>query len=170
VRILGALSGVLGGAIAVLAILLLNGGYVYRTQCPRADGSTETTWSYKLDLAIPYIGYSRSGCESHTATRVGLDAAGLWKIRKESAPAIQDHSLEYSDSDVSTMTRNCVNTGESRKFCSCVAKEMIRRLSLTEYNQAALAIQGGATTYDELPSSIQQKMHDITYVAEHDCR
>jgi hypothetical protein len=57
----------------------MHGGYMYRTECPRARGLTETEWSYRVYLVFPYV-YSRSGCETHTATRVAFDAVGIWKM------------------------------------------------------------------------------------------
>jgi hypothetical protein len=65
--------GLIGGAIVLAIVLLVNGGYVYRTKCARAGSSVETECSCQIFSFIPYSGYSRSGCEVHSSTRVALD-------------------------------------------------------------------------------------------------
>src|SRR5581483_9941142 len=79
-RLLHSITGVVVSVPVLLVVLAINGGYVYRTRCPHIQGSTETSWSYRIYEILPYIGYSRTGCQVHTATRVALDWVGLWKL------------------------------------------------------------------------------------------
>jgi hypothetical protein len=171
VRVLGAIGGLLGvvGVVAVFA--LVNGGYVYRVECPRSGGSTETEWTYRWQSVIPYIGYDRSGCETHSGTRVALDAVGVWKLGGDSGGSGQaDHSSEYSRESVAAFVDGCVAQGESRSFCECTANEITIRLSPTELQRVALAMQGGATKFDQLPEDIRSKTRDAASAAEKDCR
>jgi hypothetical protein len=171
VRVLGVLAGLLGAAAIVLVIALVNGGYIYRVECPRAGGSTETEWTYRWNSVIPYVGYDRSGCETHSGTRVALDAIGLWSIdddpgRREA----EDHSSEFPPEAVAAMKANCSAGGESRAFCDCAFDELTIRLSPDEVQQLADAIRGGATTFEELPDDLRAKVTDAAAAAENDCR
>jgi hypothetical protein len=78
---LGSLIGSLSALGVLGLVVLVNGGYVYRTSCPRADGHVETSWQWRINDVIPYLGYSVSDCQSHTATRELLSAVGVWKLR-----------------------------------------------------------------------------------------
>jgi len=77
---LGSLIGSLSALGILGLVVLVNGGYVYRTSCPRADGRVETSWQWRINDVIPYLGYSVSDCQSHTATRELLSAVGIWKL------------------------------------------------------------------------------------------
>ena len=66
--------------VVLTGLAVVNAGYVYRTRCVEPDGSTVTGWSYRPNDVVPYVGYSRSGCQVDTAVRVGLSALGVWKI------------------------------------------------------------------------------------------
>jgi hypothetical protein len=69
------------GVIAVAAaVLLVNGGYVYRTKCPLASGSSQTSWTYGINDVLPYIQRASAPCKSHTGTRLALSAMGAWPI------------------------------------------------------------------------------------------
>jgi len=161
------LASVLG---VLLVFLLVNGGYVYRTECPRAGGSTETDWSYRIYQFIPYLGYSRSGCESHTATRVALDAIGVWKLDDDegvSAPTGYRH--EYLASDITRLQDNCEEGGRSESFCRCMVDELTLRFSRAEATQLANAVVGGTQRYDELPSAIRDKAYEFGAAVDRDC-
>jgi hypothetical protein len=172
-RMLGGFLGGLGALLAVIGVLLVvalvNGGYLYRVECPRGGG-TETEWTYRWFSVIPYVGYDRSGCETHSATRVALDAIGLWKIDNDDSTADADHSSEYPQALVSEMVDACVASGESRAFCGCAYDEITRRLSPTEFERLAIALQGGAQRFEELPEDLRRKVSDATVAAEADCR
>jgi hypothetical protein len=70
----------LGGAAFVAAILLANGGYVYRTKCPLPSGGTQTSWTYGINDILPYIRSTSAPCKSHTGTRLALNEIGLWPV------------------------------------------------------------------------------------------
>jgi hypothetical protein len=170
-KVLSALAGLIGIVSVLFVVALVNGGFVYRVQCPRTGGSTETEWTYRWSSVIPYVGYSRSGCETHSATRVALDAIGVWDLGGASlAESSVDHSSAYPPEAVSSMTDQCVKTGATRSFCGCATDEITRRLSPDEFNQVATAIQAGATTYNDLPGDVRQKIQDAATAAEADCR
>jgi hypothetical protein len=65
----------------VIAVGTANGGYVYKTSCVRSDGHVETSWQYRINDIVPYVGYHVSGSVSHTATRELLSVVGVWKLR-----------------------------------------------------------------------------------------
>jgi hypothetical protein len=85
----GALAGLVGIVGVAVLIATINGGYVYRVQCPQA-GHTETEWTYRWESVVPYIGYSREGCTTHTATRLALDKVGVWELDDDGASANAD--------------------------------------------------------------------------------
>jgi hypothetical protein len=72
--------GFLGGVAVVVAFLLINGGYVYKTTCPLASGSSETSWTYNILDIIPYTRDTKPPCSSHTATRLALSWIGIWPL------------------------------------------------------------------------------------------
>ncbi len=152
-KLLAGLSALLGFVGIALAVAVINGGYVYRTQCAGANGSTETNWSYKINQVIPYIGYSKTGCESHTGTRVVLDSVGIWKLH-DSASTV-DHTAEYTAGDVARISSGCVGTGATKSFCDRFARTVARYVSLDDYNTAAVAIRSGDTKLSDLPKSMQ---------------
>jgi hypothetical protein len=152
-RLLSGLSALLSGAVVVLLIAAINGGYVYRTQCAGASGSTETNWTYKINQVIPYIGYSKAGCETHTGTRVALDSLGIWKLHNSTTAV--DHTAEYTASDVAQISSGCVGTGAKQSFCDCFARVVARYVSLDDYNTSAAAIRSGDTNMADLPKSMQ---------------
>lgn len=88
------IAGLLSGVAVVLVIVLVNGGYVYKTTCQQPNGSTTTGWDYRINDVIPYFGFSQSGCKAHTATREVLSAIGLWKLN--SGPASTDNASRHA--------------------------------------------------------------------------
>jgi hypothetical protein len=164
---LSGFGSVLVGIGFVAAVLLVNAGYVYRNECPRAGGSTETSWTLQWDSVIPYIGYSRSGCETHSATRIALDAAGVWKIDDTVSARPDDHSAEYSADDIAAVTRNCTSSGRSRSFCDCVSSELTKRLSRDEFNALATAARDGS--YSSVDEDTRRRASEATVAIERDC-
>ncbi|MDQ2983105.1 MAG: hypothetical protein M3R70_04145 [Actinomycetota bacterium] len=81
----------LGGIAIALVFLLVNGGYVYRTKCPLPSGGTETNWTYGINDILPYIRSTSPPCKSHTGTRLGLSATGIWPIRANNFSASSTH-------------------------------------------------------------------------------
>lgn len=75
------IAGFFSAFAVVLVIVLVNGGYVYKTTCQQPNGSTTTGWEYRINDVVPYFGFSQSGCTAHTATREVLSAIGLWKLK-----------------------------------------------------------------------------------------
>lgn len=172
-------SAVLGGVLGlgtmllfIVVFLLVNGGYVYRTDCARAGGTTEREWTYSWNGLFPYIGYSRSGCDTHSGTRVALDAVGLWKIDGDGSGEApdEDHSAEYSPGQIDAGVDGCVGTGRTRSFCECAFAELTARISPAEFNAAANAISSGDEAYADLPESLRKKVRDADVAAERDCR
>lgn len=170
-RFLAAIGSLIGIAGALLFILLLNGGYVYRTECPRAGGSTERDWTYRWSSVLPYIGYERTGCESHTATRLAFDALGLWTLpdddSRSAAPV--DHSSEYPRQAVEANIARCVQSGRSRSFCECAIGELTIRMSPRDFNRLGEASRRGAETFAELPVDIREAAEEAASAAERDC-
>lgn len=162
-RLLSGLGALVGFVLVALLVLAVNGGYVYRTQCAGANGSTETDWTYKIDQVIPYLGYSKTGCASHSATRVALDAVGIWRLH-HSATAV-DHTAEYTTAEIAQISSGCVNTGAKQSFCDCFARTVAHYASLADYNTAAEAIQAGSKKLSDLPKSMQQ----ATAITNRDC-
>jgi hypothetical protein len=163
VRLLAGLGGVLTFVVVALLVVAVNGGYVYRTQCAGAGGSIETNWSYKINQVIPYIGYSKAGCDTHTATRVALNSVGIWKFH--SSPTAIDHTSEYTAANVAQLSSQCVSTGSTQSFCDCVARTVARYVSLNDYNASVAKIQSGDRKMADLPKSMQQ----ATAITKRDC-
>lgn len=164
-------ASLLGVVFVVFAFALVNGGYVYKVECPRAGGSTETEWTYRWNSVIPYIAYSRSGCETHSATRVALDSIGVWKLDgSDSSGPAEDHSAEYPAKVVEASIAGCVRTGESRSFCECASDEITTRLSAEQFNELATAMNSGAESYEDFPESIRDDVRDAVAASERDCR
>jgi hypothetical protein len=152
--------------LVALLVVAINGGYVYRTQCAGAGGSTETDWTYKINQVIPYLGHSKTGCETHTATRVALNSLGIWKFHSSAAV---DHTAEYSLDDVAKISSGCVNGGQPQSFCYCFARNVARYVSLDTYNAAAAAIQAGARNFSDLPESTRKPMQRAAAITQRDC-
>jgi hypothetical protein len=164
------------GALFLMAALAVNAGYIYRVDCPRANGSTEREWTYQLNSVIPYFAYSRSGCETHSATRVALSSVGLWKIGGgggggggSAGNSSEDHTAEYLPGALEPAINACTTTGKSRSFCQCAYGEVARRLTPDEFNRVALALNAGQQAYQGLPESIRERIHEADVVAERDC-
>jgi hypothetical protein len=172
-RLLSSLGGALGVVLVVVVIVLVNGGYVYRTQCPHLQGSTETSWSYHINDIAPYVGYSRSGCQVHTATRLALDWVGVWKLHAATAPTANSapgnssatgHQSEYTASQRTFMQTHCVNSGKPESFCKCAMAELTRAFTPSELGQIS-----AVTRYDELPSELASRAHDVNTAIASDC-
>lgn len=65
------------GTVVILALLVVNGGYVYKTTCPNASGGSTTGWTYGINDVLPYIRTTSAPCSSHTATRLLVSAVGI---------------------------------------------------------------------------------------------
>lgn len=168
-RVIAAIGSVLGVLLFASFFVGVNAGYVYRTECPRQGGSTETEWTHHFQQVIPYVGFSRSGCETHSATRIGFDKLGIMKIHRSVAVAPVDHRPEYSEANISSIAKGCVNTGSTQAFCDCMAQEMATRISPVDYNRVATAFQAGAKSYSDLPSDLADDMRAVAEVADRDC-
>jgi hypothetical protein len=169
-RFLAGLGALVGTVVFLLVFALVNGGYIYRVQCPRGGGTTETEWTYRWQSVLPYVGYSRSGCRTHTATALALDAIGVRSIDDESSRTPgADHSSEYDPQSVRQAVDSCVAQGESRPFCECAIDEFTRRLSPAEFDRLARAMRSGAETFDDLPSDLGEKTQDASAAARRDC-
>jgi hypothetical protein len=81
---LGAIASSLVAALGVIAVILLivviNGGYVWRSDCATSRGTVKTSYSYSLYQLVPYLAPSESGCSYYSGTRVIASAIGFWKI------------------------------------------------------------------------------------------
>jgi hypothetical protein len=165
-RLLAALGTLATGTAVLLAIVAINGGYVYRTQCLHVGGSTESSWSWRINDLIPYLGYSRSGCEVHTATRWALDAVGVWSIKSESVTAAEsiDHRGDYTANQHASMQANCEGKGSSTSFCLCAMDELTRRFPLAELQQIS-----SVTRFDQLPGDLGQRASAATSAISQDC-
>ena len=164
---MGLLARLMGGAALLGAILLVNGGYVYRTQCPQVGGSIETDWTYRIYAVVPYLGYSRSGCEVHTATRIALDAIGVWKIHNAPsavAAITTDHRGEYTAQQRAGMQANCVGKDKSASFCQCAMDELARRFTPADLSQIS-----AVTRYDQLPADLAKRASDATKAITQGC-
>lgn len=86
-------AATVGGLIAVtpvlIAFLLFNGGFVYRTTCPLAGGGQQTTWSQGLFDVLPYTRQTEPPCEADTLTRVALNSVGLFEESDPGAGQIE---------------------------------------------------------------------------------
>ena len=72
--------------VVIVALAAINGGYVYRTTCKRANGGSATYWTYGFSGVVPYRHAAPpSPCTAHSGTRVALDAIGIDEI-DDSAP------------------------------------------------------------------------------------
>ena len=155
-------------AVSVLVVLLVvNGGYVYRTQCPHVDGSTETSWRYGISDIVPYVGYSQSGCQVHTATRLLLDAIGIWKLHDptpSTTGAPSGHQSEYTSVMRASMQSHCVSSGKAASFCRCATDELTRAFSPVELSQIS-----SASRFDQLPSALARRARDETSAINQDC-
>jgi hypothetical protein len=160
---LGWVASALGVVIVLGVLALINGGFVYRTECPRVAGSVETEWTWRIFSVVPYIGYSRSGCETHTATRVALDALGIWKLDRNRA-LTADHRREYAPDNLTAMKNQCVANGESMSFCDCAMDELARRFTPSELSQIT-----AVTQLDSLPSDLGHRASDAFKTVERDC-
>lgn len=167
-RLVRSVTGVLGAVLAALVIVLVNGGYVYRTQCPHIQGSTETSWSYHINDIVPYFGYSRTGCEVHTASRLALDWVGVWKLHSATTPPASSsptgHQSEYTASQRTFMNTHCVNAGKSESFCTCATAELTRAFTPSELGQIS-----AVTRYDQLPSGLASRAYDENTAIAQDC-
>jgi hypothetical protein len=160
------LAGLGVALVLVTVFIFVNGGYVYRTQCPRVGGSVETDWTYQINAILPYIGYSRSNCAVHTATRVALDAVGVWKIDDavSSSSAMTDHTGDYTAAQIDGAKANCVQKGQGVTFCGCAIDELVRRFSPREF-----ALISVATKYEELPGDLARRAQQAFSAVNQGC-
>ena len=79
------LLGIAAGSVVVLVLLVVNGGYVYKTTCPNSGGSETTSWVYGIDDVLPYTRSTSPPCYSHTATRLLLSSIGIAPLKAASA-------------------------------------------------------------------------------------
>jgi hypothetical protein len=76
------------GAVTVAALfLVVNGGYVYKTQCPLPGGGVTASWTYGINDILPYIRTTSAPCVSHTGTRLALSALSIWPLHSTHQPA-----------------------------------------------------------------------------------
>jgi len=152
--------------LAVVAVLVLvNGGYAYRAQCPGGSEATETSWSYRIADVVPYKGFSRPGCSVHSAARVGLDAIGLWRIPDTAAAVVSGHTAEYRPEQIEQAKERCVKAGEEESFCDCAMDELTRRFSPREFQQISSAAQ-----YEDLPGSLARRAERTVAAVSRGCR
>jgi hypothetical protein len=132
-RALRYLASGLGALIGIVVVLLffglVNGGLVYRKQCPTAEGTVKTDWTYRWSAPLPYVlAPSEEGCEVHSGTRMALSSIGLWKVpqrtaadleRKYAASSRTDPGVAYISNVIAVMndlrraTRERVSVKES---------------------------------------------------------
>jgi hypothetical protein len=166
-KALGSVLGLIVGGFLVLLVLgLVNGGYLYRVECPSVGG-TETEWTFRWQSVVPYIGYDRSGCEVHTGTAIALDAIGIRDLEGASAAAENDHghSGEYSVIQRNAAVEQCVSNGEARAFCECAVPELFRRFSPSE-----LQTISAVTNFSVLEDDLGERAADAASDIEEDCR
>jgi len=162
----GAVIGLVGALVVIVAVLLANGGYAYRSQCPQASGSVETSWSYQISSVVPYLRYSRSGCAVHSATRVGLAKLGIWKISDgHGATGTVDHTSEWTDLQLAKGRARCIGNGSSYAFCSCVITELAKRFTPDEATQVSTAKR-----LDQLPAGLARRARLATAAIDDECR
>jgi len=83
------------GALTVAALfLLVNGGYVYKTQCPLPGGSVTASWTYGINDILPYIRTTSAPCVSHTGTRLALSALSIWPLHSAHQPATSSSNTD----------------------------------------------------------------------------
>ena len=158
--------GLVAGVAVVIALLLVNGGYVYRSQCPQASGSVETSWSYRISSVVPYSRYSRSNCAVHSATRVALAKLGIWKIGDvHGGTAAVDHTSEWTDLELTKGRTRCVANGGTYAFCSCVITELAKRFTPTEANRVS-----AARRLNQLPPGLGRRARLATAAINQTCR
>lgn len=170
-KIVGLFVGLLVSVIILAGFTLLNGGYVYRVECPKVGGTTEVFWKYTiLDSPVPYT-YSRSGCEVYSGTRLALSAIGILELRHDDMDMnYVDHLSEHSLEVINMMKASCISEGNSEDYCTCAIEELARRLSPAEIAVVAEAVAAGAERYDDLPDSVREKARDAVAAIETDCR
>lgn len=87
---LGATGSVLAVLVVPVLFVLVNGGLTYRIQCPTAEGTVKTRWSYEWNQPIPYLlAPTETGCEVHSATHVLASKAGIAKLDEHGASSVE---------------------------------------------------------------------------------
>jgi hypothetical protein len=128
----------------------------------------ETSWSYRISAILPYVGYSRPGCQVHTATRLALDWMGIWKLHPAEAatanPNQVGHRSEYTRAERTFMQAHCVQAGKSASFCECATAELTRAFTPSELGQIS-----AVRRYDQLPASLASRAHDENAAIAQDC-
>ncbi|TMC50039.1 MAG: hypothetical protein E6J20_17635 [Chloroflexi bacterium] len=76
----------IGGALFFLAVIAINGGYVYKTTCPRPTGGNDSSWSYNIDDIVPYTRTVSPPCSTHSASRLALSWVGIWSLGHGATP------------------------------------------------------------------------------------
>lgn len=90
--VLAGAGALFGGLFIVVAVLVANGGYVYKTTCPTSAGSTQTSWTYDINDIVPYLNSASAPCVSHSGTRLLISAVGI-------AP-LGHHEAQYSSAEI----------------------------------------------------------------------
>lgn len=78
--IAASLAAALSFVAVGLFILVVNGGFVWRSDCVTSRGTVETSYRYSLVQLLPYLAPSQSGCTYYSGTRVVASTIGFWKI------------------------------------------------------------------------------------------
>ncbi|MDQ2983106.1 MAG: hypothetical protein M3R70_04150 [Actinomycetota bacterium] len=91
----------LGGLLVTILILgLVNGGLIYRKQCPTAQATVRTDWSYRWFAPVPYLlAPKEGGCEVHSGTRVALSSLGIASLKTRSAADLERNFAESGRTD-----------------------------------------------------------------------
>jgi hypothetical protein len=153
------IGSIVGGALLVLAALLVNAGYVYKTSCPSG-----TSWHYSLDDSIPYTRQAAEPCHIHSATRVALSSIGVAKI-KDTPEAEASTTGEVANQRAADTLRSATSdiTAEYAQEQSLVTQIQNKEGSTAERQaKAAQLVIGEMTHFRAIKSRLDRPVPDIS--------
>jgi len=145
------------GTFVVLALLVVNGGYVYKTTCPNASGGSTTGWTYGINDVLPYIRTTSAPCSSHTATRLLVSAVGIAPLGHHASFSAADM---HKDQTLAT-TLGSVNAAINHEYATERAMIVAVRKLVKTNRQAGLTLVEtvmtiGSTRFEALSKRVDR--------------
>jgi hypothetical protein len=148
----------IGGALFVLALVAINGGYVYRTDCPKPTGGSDSSWSYNINDIIPYTRSADAPCSTHSLSRLALSWTGIWSLGHTVKPVTITAADKQAAVVLGAATK-AVSTEYARETTASAAiTQEIKAKGATQAVEAKLAslIKGSITKWNGIKARVDQ--------------
>jgi hypothetical protein len=155
----GRALALLGGVAFFVAIVLINGGYIYKTTCPTPTGGSESSWSYNIDDVIPYSRSAPAPCSTHSVSRLALSWTGIWSLGHTATPVKITAADKQAAVVLGAATKATSTEFAREKSASAAITKEMKAKGVTQAVEAKLVslIKGSITKWEpSKPESISQ--------------